>query len=185
MTDQSSKKSTSTTAAATATTSASASSAAEKSEKSEKNQDLRASSLTSLLIEMILNHEASKRKSSSSSSANNEPLERKVAKFIKVNQKIAQPSEYLNRVDTVCSHGVEVDRPLTPLMAACMINDVEVVYLLLKNGARLTDKPSSYGFELAYAILRPKNLSTRQRKNRNELINLIINMMENDPNVKS
>lgn len=134
-------------------------------------------SLTSKLIEMILNYETNNKRKAS------EPLVSRVAKFIKQNKSLAEPASYLNQVDVVSSHGIEVDRPLTPLMAACMINDVELVCLLLKNGARLTETATSYGFELAYAILRPKNLTAKLRKNRNVLINIIIDLMEQDPNV--
>lgn len=137
-------------------------------------------SLTSKLIEMILNYETSNNKRKAS-----EPLVSRVAKFIKQNKSLAaaEPASYLNQVDVVSSHGIEVDRPLTPLMAACMINDVDLVCFLLKNGARLTETATSYGFELAYAILRPKNLTAKLRKNRNVLINIIIDLMEQDPNV--
>lgn len=141
----------------------------------ENKEDVEGEVRVKKLIDMMLNYESGKRKS------HTEPLVRKVDKFLKAN---TPTKSYINLAHVVYSHGgIEASRSLTPLMAACMINDVDVACLLLESGARLVSISSSHGLELAYAILRPKNLSTRQRKNRNELINLMINLMESDPEV--
>lgn len=130
--------------------------------------------LTSKLIELILNYRPPKRKTI-------EPLARIIEKFIKEARIIADPEEYMNLLST--NHDREEYKRLTPLMAACLVKNVDVTRVLVKNGAELTLIPSLLGMELSYAMLSFKSPNSRERKSREELISIMIDMMTSNPTV--
>ena len=135
--------------------------------------------LTTKLVEMILNYKSNKRRGKNSG----EPLVSQVDTFLRTYAHTADSNVYLNE-PSEHEHEREEYKRLTPFMAACLVKNVDVAKLLLKNGAKLMQVGNSVGMELSYAMLNLKSLNSRERKCRDELIDLIIDIMEADEKVE-
>lgn len=136
--------------------------------------------LTTKLVEMILNYKSNKRRGKNSG----EPLVSQVDTFLRTYAHAADCHVYLNEPSGDHEHEREEYKRLTPFMAACLVKNVDVAKLLLKNGAKLMQVGNSVGMELSYAMLNLKSLNSRERKCRDELIDLIIDIMEADEKVE-